>query len=448
MKTQNLPEKVIQGEQARLFSVLSTKSKEGRTTATLLACLTLVHELAKVLLSGVGQRLGARAKISSFTEVVFQNQPDGTNDRPDGLMIVSFGKREWKALIEAKVGAASLQVEQIERYRAIAKDNGIDCVITISNQFATSPDSHPLTEVRRSRSKIPVFHWSWMHILITADLLLSTEVISDNDQKLLLNELHRFLTHESTEVRGFERMPKEWTDLNKLVSSGGVIQASSAEARTVMYAWHQETRNLALVLSRLTETVVGEKLLRKHQADPLQRQKDELAVLKDRFQLGSTLNVDGAAAPVEVVVDLMRRCVDVGMSLRAPEDRKTTKARLNWLLRQIKTENLDDLFVRLHWPRTSEPTQHLISELRENLSICDEGKHHLVTRSFHVFYSKRLGGRFAQQSNFINDLEEIVPEFYGEVGEHLRAWQRPAPRIRTEALKDDENIERESNSSV
>ena len=97
----------------------------------------------------------------------------------------------------------------------------------------------------------------------------------------------------------------------------------------MIYAWHQETRNLALVLSRLTETVVSEKLLRKHQADPLQRQKDELLTLKDRFQLGSTLNVDGAAAPVEVVVDLKRRSVDVGMSLRTPEDRKTTKARLN-----------------------------------------------------------------------------------------------------------------------
>lgn len=437
MKPKNLPENVIQGEQARLFPVLSTKSNEGRTTAILLACLTLVNELAKVLLLGVGQRLGSRAKVNSYTEVVFRNQPDGISDRPDGLIVVSFGKREWKALVEAKVGAASLQVEQIERYRAIARDNGIDCVITISNQFATSPDSHPLAEVRKSRSKIPVFHWSWMHILITADLLLSTEAVSDDDQKLLLNELHRFLAHESTEVRGFERMPKEWSDLNKLISSGGVIQANSAEARSVIYAWHQETRNLALVLSRLTETIVSEKLLRKHQADPLQRQKDELVVLKDRYQLGSTLNVDGAAAPVEVVVDLMRRCVDVGMSLRAPEDRKTTKARLNWLLRQIKTENLDDLFVRLQWPGASGPTQHLVTEVRENNSICDEGKQHLVAHSFHVFYSKQLAGRFAQLSNFIKDLEEIVPEFYREIGEHLRVWQKPAPRIRSESLNDD-----------
>ena len=224
MKPHNLPENVIQGEQARLFPVLSTKSKEGRTTAIMLACLTLVNDFAKVLLSGVGQRLGSRAKVSSYTEVVFQNQPDGSNDRPDGLIVVSFGSREWKALVEAKVGAASLQAEQIERYRAIARDNGIDCVITISNQFATSPDSHPLTEVRKSRSRIPVFHWSWMHILITADLLLSTEAVSDNDQKLLLNELHRFLAHESTEVRGFERMPKEWSDLNKLISSGALFK--------------------------------------------------------------------------------------------------------------------------------------------------------------------------------------------------------------------------------
>ncbi|CUH53302.1 hypothetical protein [Shimia marina] len=426
----DFPENVIQGDHARLFPVLATTSKEGRTTAIVLSCLSLVREFASTLLSGVGQRLGTRAKINTYTEVVFKSQAGKSADRPDGLIVVRVGSREWKALVEAKVGNSDLNADQIERYRTLAKENGVDCVITISNQFATAPDAHPLEDVRKSRSKIPVYHWSWMHILTTADLLLNTGGIGDDDQHYLLNELHRFLSHESAGVKGFDKMPKAWTELNRLVSSGGVIPAKSQEAKEVIYAWHQETRDLTLILSRKTETVVVEKLSRKHAADPALRQKDEFAELKERNRLSLSLGVPDAAANVDIVADLMRRTIEVGMTLRAPDDKRTTKARLNWLLRQIKTEDLNDLYVRLLWPGASEPTQHLLSDLLENIEICEEGKQHLVSHGFHVFYSKRLGGRFTQQSNFIVDLEAIVPHFYGEVGADLKAWQRPAPRIK------------------
>ncbi|MBO9396137.1 hypothetical protein J7400_05570 [Shimia sp. R9_2] len=430
MPITDLPENVVQGDQARLFPVLATTSKEGRTTAIVLSCLSLVREFGATLLGGVGQKLGTRAKVSTYTEVVFKSQTGKSGDRPDGLIVVKVGSREWKALVEAKVGNSDLDADQIERYRTLAKENGIDCVITISNQFATSPDAHPIEDVRKSRSKIPVYHWSWMHVLTTADLLLNTESVDDDDQTFLLHELHRFLSHESAGVKGFDKMPKAWTELNRLVSSGGVIPARSPEAKEVIYAWHQETRDLTLILSRMTETIVLEKLPRKHQSDPALRQKDELTDLKDNCRLSVSLSVPDAAANVDVTADLMRRTVEVGMSLRAPDDKKTTKARVNWLLRQIKTEDTTDLHVRLLWPGASEPTQHLVSDLSENVELCNEGKEHLVAHGFHVFHSKRLGGRFTQQSNFIADLEAIVPDFYGTVGSELKAWQRPAPRIK------------------
>jgi hypothetical protein len=430
--TDILPEYLNQGETARLFPVLSTTSKEGRTTSIVLACLVQIEEFGAQLLQSVGQKRGKRAKVQAFTEVVFKNQTGEIKDRPDGLIVFAVGSREWKALVEAKVGNNELSAEQVERYRALARDNGIDCVITISNQFATTPTSHPVDDVRKSRSKIPVFHWSWMHVLTVAELLISNDQVADSDQLLLLNELRRFLCHESAGVRGFDRMPKEWTDLNRLVSSGGVVLARSPEAQEVINAWHQETRDLSLILSRMTEAAVSEKLPRKHSNDPALRKKDELTLLRDQHQLQCLLDVPGAAAPIEVVADMKRRCVDVGMTLRAPEDKKTTKARLNWLLRQIKIEKMEDLHVRLLWPGASEPTQHPVAELKANVDICDEGKQHLVAHGFHVFMSKNLGGRFAQQANFIADTEEIVPKFYGEVGSSLSVWKKPAPKIRLE----------------
>ncbi|WP_421703874.1 hypothetical protein [Aliiroseovarius sp.] len=415
------------GEHARLFPVLSTTSKEGRTTSIVLACLERVKELREVLLGSLGQRLGARARLDCFTEVAFEDT--GPDDRPDGLIVLHVGRREWTLLVEAKVGAAPLKPEQVEKYRQIARAHGLDGVLTISNQFTVDPVHHPLEEVRKSRSKVQVYHWSWTYILTVADLLLSSERVEDADQLLLLEELHRFLSHESAGVKGFERMPPEWGELNKLVSAGGAIPARSEEARAVIEAWHQETRDLSLILSRQTETHVGQRLMRRHRDDPAQRMKDELAQLRERKCLFAHFNIPDAAAPLEVTADLGRRCVDVGMTLRAPEDRKSSKARLNWLLRQVKAD-AEDLHIRMNWPGSAQPTIYALADLRADPGLIDKDRSHLVVNSFHVFIARRLGARFTQLANFITDLEAVVPEFYREVGQDLQEWRKPAPRIK------------------
>lgn len=427
---QPLPEYLVQGEVARLFPVLATTSKEGRTTSILLACLAKIDELGRDLLASAGQRIGARSKVETYTEVVPAKLPTDTKDRPDGLIVVSVGTREWRAFVEAKVAGAELDAEQIERYRQLARDNDLDCVITISNQFATTPTSHPLELVKKSRSKIPVIHWSWMYILTTADLLISRGDVSNIDQLMLLNELRRFLSHESAGVKGFDRMPREWTTLNQLVSSGGAISPKLAEARIVLEAWHQETRDLSLIMSRLTGTHVEQRLPRHHTADPSKRLNDEIAMLCDKKQLGVSLGVPDAAAPIEVVVDLSRRSVDVGMTLRAPEDKKSTKARLNWLLKQIKNDSIQDLHVRLSWPGRSAQTQHSVVDLRANIDLASEEKAQLSPTSFHLFESKLLGAKFTQLTNFISEVESIVPAFYGSFGLALSSWQKPAPTLK------------------
>lgn len=376
------------------------------------------------------KRIGVRTRITCYTEIVFASKSSVKDDRPDGLIVVTSGGKEWRALVEAKVGTATLTADQIERYRRLAHDHGIDCVITISNQFAAQPQNHPIEEVRRSRAKIPVFHWSWMHILTVTDLLLTGEDVEDPDQASILSELRRFLTHESAGVRGFDRMPPEWSELNKLISSGGSVPAKSTLARDVLGAWHQETRDLSLILSRMTGARVTEKLPRRHLQDPGARLTDELARLRESRQLGCQLAVPDAAAPIEVVADIPRRSIDIGMTLRAPEERKSTRARVNWLLRQIKSEDVEDMYIRLIWPGTSEATQYPVADLREDVSQAELDKTHLKPTSFHVFLSKRIGVRFAQQVNFISDLEDLVPRFYGTVGSGLRSHQRPAPALK------------------
>ncbi len=428
------PEYLVRGEVARLFPVLATTSKEGRTTSIVLACISKIEEFGAELIATLGQRVGKRSKIETFTEVVFKNEKTKLNDRPDGLIVIKNLSGEWRALVEAKIGNLELSADQIEKYRELSRDHGINCVITISNQFATSPKNHPIEAVRKSRSKVPVYHWSWMSILTICDLLLNRDGVADEDQKILLNELRRFLTHESAGVKGFDRMPPEWSEINRLISAGGKIPAKSADAVAVLEAWHQETRDLSLIMSRQTETTVREKLPRKHLNDPAERYKDEVRVLREEAQLKVLLQVPDAAAPLEIVADIARRTVDVGMSLRAPEDKVSSKARVNWLLRQIKSEKLDGIFVRLSWPGRSEATQFALTELLIDPAICEKGKEGLQVIGFHVFISRRMGTKFTQQYNFIKELEELVPFFYREFGQNLTEWRKAAPRIRPDRL--------------
>ncbi len=421
----------MQGESARLFPVLSTTSREGRATSIFLACFSAVDEFGKELLNSIGKSIGKRTKFDAFTEIVFESGPENPSERPDGLLIVRTGPKEWKALVESKIGRNELSAEQIERYRIIAKDRAIDCVITVSNQFTPSPQHHhPVEAVRKSKSKIPVYHWSWMYVLTTVDLLLSNEEIQDVHQEHILKEFRRFLSHESTGVRGFEMMPTEWAELNRLISAGGKVLQKSDVAASVLSAWRQETRDLSLILSRYTETPVIEKLPHKHKKDMALRVKDQIKTLCEEKILRSTLSIPDAPAPLEIVADLPRRTIDVGMTLQAPQDKVSPKARTNWLLRQVKTDKLNDLYVRLNWSRTSQSTTVSYMELSQDSGLADSSASGKSLQSFHIFYAKRIGARFTQRSKFITELESIVPEFYREIGQYLSVWRPKPPRIR------------------
>jgi hypothetical protein len=67
----DLPEYLSSGQSARLIPVVADTSKESRAASIFLATLTAVPAFAASMLSTVGQRVGSRASIECYTEVVF-----------------------------------------------------------------------------------------------------------------------------------------------------------------------------------------------------------------------------------------------------------------------------------------------------------------------------------------------------------------------------------------
>jgi hypothetical protein len=434
-----LPKYLARGERARLFPVLADTSKEGRSTSILLACLSNVREFGQAMLSSIGQRAGKRAVLAAYTEIGFAAERDKKTHRPDGLIVLTVGNREWRAFVETKVGSNELYEEQISAYLDLAKSHGVDAVITVSNQFTAAPTQHPIKLPARTRGKVELYHWSWMYILTQADLLVSNESIEDEDQHFILNEMIRFLTHPSAGVKGFDSMPPAWTDVVQKVTAGAPLQAKSDEVQDVVAAWHQEVRDLTLILSRQIGVEVQAKLPRSHALDQVVRAKADAAQLTEAQCLTAILGIPDAAAPIELSVDIGKRTISASMMLRAPSDKKSTKARLNWLLRQLKTAPEKDLYIRLHWPGRGAHTQHTLAELRENPDFASENHRDNQAHSFEICMLQQLAGRFGQRKNFISDVEQAVPSYYETVGQHLRAYQSPAPRIR-EDRSDPESV--------
>src|SRR3546814_9164535 len=107
-------------------------------------------------------------------------------DMPDAFLVREGGSgRVWGCLVVAKIGRNELEVEQVERYLAIALAVRLDAVLTISNQFVALPSHSPLSLPKSATKGVELYHWSWMSLLTQAQLLLRSEEHTSELQSLL-----------------------------------------------------------------------------------------------------------------------------------------------------------------------------------------------------------------------------------------------------------------------
>tara|TARA_R110002049_G_scaffold242994_1_gene416781 strand:- start:40 stop:588 length:549 start_codon:yes stop_codon:yes gene_type:complete len=178
------PEFVVRGDEARLIPVVADTNREQRAVSVLLAALCSVFEFRQAMLASLGIRVGSRASLEAWTEVVLAHDDDpGKNDRPDGLIVLGTGRKQWVALVEAKIGNAELGEEQLKHYLQQAKRNKLDAVITVTNQFVALPQHHPVKVPKTLLKGVALFHWSWMYAVTQATLLLESGEVESSDQR-------------------------------------------------------------------------------------------------------------------------------------------------------------------------------------------------------------------------------------------------------------------------
>jgi len=429
------PEYLASGEFARLIPVAS--KAEQRNTSVMCAILMAVDEFAEALLGPLGAPTGKRARTSIWVEPVFIGEENDRKDRPDALIIVNNGRREWRTLVEAKAKNADLDEGQVERYLDLAKSQKINAVVTISNQFVATPMQSPCDISRQKLRKVALYHWSWSFLKTEAKIQLSKSVVSDPDQAYMLQEFVRYLEHDSAGVSEFQQMGKEWVEACRLYFAKSRLQRKSPLALAVVSDWDELMRCTALLMSRELQTNVTTLLSPSERKDPNGR----LASIRDSFvssgELESRLNVPDAASPISVEADLKRRSIIVSMTIDAPRDKKRAPATVRWLLRQLAKTTDDRILIVAKWPGRTQDTCAELSEIRNSMDKLVGDRKDQLPRSFQIRSVSDLGGKFTQRRNFVPELIARVTEFYESVGQHIVPWQAPPPKPRKTTLPEE-----------
>ena len=433
--SEGIPEFLAQGELARLIPICASSQRERAACSVLLAALRVVHPLARDLLSEMGKRVGNWASIEAYTEVVFKNQPD-ERCRPDGLIIFDTSRRQWKALVEAKVGQGRISPEQISRYYRLARANEIDAIITISNELTPRPQHIPYDVPDQVLGKIELYHWSWPHLGSVANMLLHEEEDFDDEQHFILEEVVRYLDNEALEG-GFQQMASGWPGLIQKIFSTGQISGTDGDVLSAIKSWHQQQANICIWLGRELQRHVSLHLNRSHRESQSIRLLEDAEEFVTTKQLRATFHSSALSRPIDVIADALRRNVTCRCSIGAPEDRRRYQSRMSWLLEQLPEGNLGDTMVHIAWDN-GQKTSVALKRLRANEN---EGRvDGALPIAFELSRSFDLAQKFGGPKLFVESVDSAISSYCDSIARHLRAWQPRPVRAEKEQAEVQEEV--------
>jgi stress response protein SCP2 len=409
---------------ARLFSVSgvgNAEEQEKRATSALMATMMGVRAFGR----GITARLGAPAgTVETYLEVGF---PRGeTTVFPDGVIRVARGNRMWTCLLETKTGSGQLRRDQVENYLDVARQQGFDAVVTLSNEIPPGVGEHPVVVDRRKLAKVALFHLSWAEVLHEAQMVLGHRGVDDPLQAWVLSEFVRYLEHPRSGAAGFDDMGAAWVPVREAVSAG-TLRASDRKVPSVVDSWTRLIRHLSLRLSAELGVTVTHVLPRKLATDPAARTKAGVEALASTGCLSATVKVPGAVGPLTVVADLRTTQVRVSTRVAAPQE-GTAQRRIGWLLRQLK-DGPDDLLIEVSFAGSRETTCERLCDVRDKPAALT-GSSGSEVAAFTLTWTQPMGGkRSGVRGAFIPSVTSTVEGFYGQVVQPLRPWVAPAPQL-------------------
>ena len=319
--------------EARLIptsGINGAEEQERRATSALLAVLVAVKEFGRGFVKPFGAPAGT---LESFIEVPFILGEKRLY--PDGLIRVTRGAKSWTALVEVKTGPNQLATEQLENYLDIAREQGFDAVLTISNEIPAVAGQHPTKVDKRKLRKVALHHVSWSQVLAEAVMQKEFRGVADPDQAWILGELIRYLEHRKSGALEFDDMGESWVGVRDQVAAG-TLRATDKGIAEVVARFDALLRFASLQLGRQLGTEVVPVLSRKEAADPAVRAQalTHVAVPDRRSSPAPSASPTPSATSSSPPTCAPRK-VTCHVDVDAPREGRPT-TRVNWLVRQLK----------------------------------------------------------------------------------------------------------------
>ncbi len=416
--------------EVRLFPSVhfrSDQEAELRATASLLAVIRAVSKFGRRIVSLSN---GPAGRVSCYTEV--QAKLEETRGealkslRLDGILTVERGKTSWRAFIEVKVGNAKLNQDQIDKYHQLAKQEGADVLITVSNQPARNDGDPPLTFDRRSN--IPVMHFSWERLLSEAHVLSKKKEkeVSDREQKWMLDEWIRYVEDPNSRIIAPPDLGPHWSEVLDAARKNA-LKESSSELLDVARHWIGYLQTAAFRLRAKLGVDVKVHMSREERKNSdLQAQNS----VNGEGILSGTFCIPDTAGDITMRAILPSRSVQYVLQVAAPtEGQRRTKIR--WLSRQLRAEYLPsgDLVIVTHWTVRGLTTTVPVHDYLEDITrLCADKNGVQVPqnanpRFFRIVWTRSFSnrrGRGRPGEHILGGISQGLKEFYCNVVKDIK----------------------------
>ena len=407
-----------------------------RATSALLSVLTMVRPFSRALLSPLGASKSDNATVEAWTEVGFE-LPDGVTVRPDGVLRCVKGKKEFAAVLETKVGDAKLDLGQIDAYLALCRQEGFDCLITVSGEVAPFDGAHPTpgADTLAKQRKVPLHHRSWARLLSAAARQCLHSGVDDPEQAWVLAEFVRYLEHPAAGASAPADMGDHWASVRD-AARDSLLAKSTPGVEDVCRRWDQMLQSIALRLSAELGCDVQERVQRAHRADPALRLREAVHQACGDGTLTGTLRVPDAISDMDVTVDLRASRTMVSADFAAPTD-KGARGRVSWLLKQLRHAP-ETLTVEASPHKSKSPEIAALSDVRADPTVLVRSADKPPAR-FRVVQRSEMGRgrRTVRKLGFADSVAAAVDEFYSDVLQHMKKAVPAAPRKPEPSLNED-----------
>ena len=250
--------------------------------------------------------------------------------------------------------------------------------------------------------------------------------VSDPDQAWILGELIRYLEYEGSGALTFDDMGQYWVAIRSAARDETLGLRDEGVEETAA-RWDQLIQFLCLTLSARLGEQVRPVHSRKELADPDSRITALTRELVEAGTLSGAIKIPNAVGPIYLKAYLRRMIVQASVEVGAPGLKRPT-ARLNWLLRQIRSAP-PDVRLDVTFARKSATLSELLGQVIESpKSVLIDGSH--PPRSFTLTLAQDVGSkRKAGRGGFITDVSALVDRFYRDVVQDLAEWAPPPPQL-------------------